>query len=51
VRQHTRQVITRGRQYPGFILSASGGLPATIPMDNMLAYIRTRHELGCFAIF
>ena len=49
--QHTRQVIMQGRQYPGFILSASGGLPATIPMENMLAYIRTRHELGCFADF
>jgi uroporphyrinogen-III decarboxylase len=49
VRQHTREVITRGREYPGFILSSCGGLPGTIPMENMLAYIHTRHELGCYA--
>ena len=49
VRQHTLQVMEQGRRYPGFILSASGGLPASIPMENMLAYIRTRHELGCYA--
>lgn len=49
VSRHTREVIGRGREYPGFILSSCGGLPGTIPMENMLAYIRTRHELGCYA--
>jgi uroporphyrinogen-III decarboxylase len=49
VSRHTREVITRRREYPGFIISSCGGLPGTIPMDNMLAYLRTRSELGCFA--
>jgi hypothetical protein len=49
VSRHTREVIKRGREYPGFIISSCGGLPGTIPMENMLAYIRTRHELGCYA--
>ena len=51
VSQHTRQVIERGREYPGFIISSCGGLPGTIPMENMLAYIHTRSELGCYADF
>ena len=49
VRRHTRQVIERGRDYPGFIISSCGGLPGTIPLDNLLAYLRTRSEMGCFA--
>jgi len=49
VRQHTCQVIERGREYPGFIISSCGGLPGTIPMENMLAYIHTRSEMGCYA--
>ncbi|MGE5221604.1 MAG: uroporphyrinogen decarboxylase family protein [Omnitrophica WOR_2 bacterium] len=49
VSRHTRQVIKQGRQYPGFIISSCGGLPGTIPLDNMLAYIQTRNELGCLA--
>ena len=47
--QHTRQVIEKGCQYPGFIISSCGGLPGTIPLRNMLAYIRTRSEMGCYA--
>jgi len=47
---HTRDVIERGRAYPGFILSASGQLPANIPLENLLAYFRTRDALGCPAI-
>lgn len=47
VSRHTRAVITRGREYPGFIISSCGGLPGTIPLENMLAYLRTRSELGC----
>ena len=49
VSRHTREVITRGREYPGFIISPCGGLPGTIPLDNLLAYLHTRSELGCFA--
>ena len=49
VERHTRQVIRRGREYPGFIISSCGGLPGTIPMANMLAYLHTRSELGCFS--
>jgi len=51
VSKHTRQVIQRGREYPGFIISSCGGLPGTIPLENMLAYLRTRSELGCYAEF
>ncbi len=49
VSRHTREVIEQGRQYPGFIISSCGGLPGTIPIENMLAYIRTRDRLGCYA--
>ncbi len=49
VRSHTQQVIQRGREYPGFIISSCGGLPGTIPMENMQAYLRTRSELGCYS--
>jgi hypothetical protein len=49
VRAHTRAVIERGRQYPGFIISSCGGLPGSIPLENMLAYIQTRSALGCGA--
>jgi len=47
VRSHTRAVIDRGRQYPGFIISSCGQLPGNIPMANIIAYFRTRNELGC----
>jgi len=46
VRTHTRQVIERCRRYPGFILSACGGLHGNIPMANMLEYFETRNEMG-----
>ena len=49
VRRHTRAVIERGREYPGFIISACGGLPGTIPLENLLAYLHTRSEMGCYA--
>jgi hypothetical protein len=47
VRAHTREVMRRGREYPGFIVSSCGQLPGNIPLANMLAYFETRHELGC----
>lgn len=47
VRVHTRQVMDKGRQYPGFIVSSCGQLPGNIPMDNILAYFTTRNEMGC----
>jgi hypothetical protein len=47
VRCHTRDVIERGREYPGFIVSSCGQLPGNIPMENILAYFETRNELGC----
>lgn len=46
VRSHTRQVIERGREYPGFILSSCGGLYGNVPLENMLAYFETRTEMG-----
>ena len=46
VRAHTREVIERGRAYPGFILSSCGGLYGNIPMENILAYFETRDLLG-----
>jgi hypothetical protein len=49
VTRHTRAVIERGREYPGFIISSCGGLPGSIPLENLLAYIRTRSEMGCYA--
>jgi hypothetical protein len=47
VRSHTRDVIERGRKYPGFIISSCGQLPGNIPMQNILTYFETRNELGC----
>jgi hypothetical protein len=49
VREHTRQVIRRGQEYPGFIISSCGGLPANIPLANILAYFAVRNELGIAA--
>jgi uroporphyrinogen-III decarboxylase len=49
VRAHTRTVIGRGRQYPGFVLSSPGGLPGNIPIANLWAYLETRNELGCYS--
>jgi len=46
VARHTREIIRQGREYPGFIISASGQLPANIPLANLLAYFRTRNELA-----
>lgn len=44
---HTRETMLKGREYPGFIVATSGGLPGNVPLDNVLAYFRTRSELGC----
>ncbi len=49
VERHTREVMLRGRDYPGFIVSASGQLPGNIPLDNLRAYFHTRSRLGCAA--
>lgn len=46
VREHTRAVIERGRQYPGFIISSCGGLHGNIPLANALAYFEARNEMG-----
>ena len=43
---HTREVIEAGRKYPGFIISSCGGLHGNIPMENMIAYFKTRDEMG-----
>ena len=47
VRAHTREVIEKGREYPGFILSSCGGLHGNIPLANLLAYFEARNEMGC----
>ena len=36
----------RGRRYPGFVLSSCGGLYGDVPMENLLAYFRTRDRMG-----
>lgn len=46
VRAHTREVTEQGREYPGFIISACGQLPGSIPMANILAYFETRDAMG-----
>ncbi len=49
VREHTRSVIEKGREYPGFIISSCGGLHGNIPMENMLAYFAARNAMGISA--
>ena len=49
IRAHTQEVMLKGREYPGFIVSSCGQLPGNIPLENLLAYFRTRSELGCYA--
>ena len=46
VAAHARETIERGRRYPGFVLSSCGGLYGDVPMENLLAYFRTRDRLG-----
>jgi uroporphyrinogen-III decarboxylase len=46
VAAHARDVIERGRRYPGFVLSSCGGLYGDVPMENLLAYFRTRDRPG-----
>lgn len=46
---HTRATMVRGRQCPGFVIPSCGQLPGNIPLENMLAYFRTRDEMGCDA--
>jgi hypothetical protein len=46
VAAHTREVIEMGSRYPGFIISSCGQLPGNIPLENMLAYFRTRNKMG-----
>lgn len=46
VREHTAEVIEKGRKYPGFVISSCGGLHGDIPLDNMLAYFETRDKMG-----
>lgn len=49
VRTHTKEVIEKGREYPGFIISSCGGLHGNIPMENILTYFKTRNEMGITA--
>jgi len=44
--EHTRNVIERGRRYPGFMLSSCGGIHGDVPMENLLAYFLTRDRMG-----
>jgi hypothetical protein len=46
VAAHTRSVIERGRRYPGFVLTSCGGIHGDVPMENLLAYFRTRDRMG-----
>jgi len=49
VSNHTKEVIEAGRKYPGFIISSCGGLHGNIPIENMLAYFKTRNKMGISA--
>jgi hypothetical protein len=46
VAEHTRNVIERGRRYPGFVLGSGGGLHGGVPMENLVAYFETRDRMG-----
>jgi hypothetical protein len=46
VAAHARDTIERGRRFPGFVLSSCGGLYGDVPMENLLAYFRTRDRMG-----
>lgn len=46
VRTHTKEVIEKGKRYPGFIISSCGGLHSNIPMENMIAYFEARNSCG-----
>lgn len=46
---HTIDVIEKGREYPGFIISSCGGLHGDIPLDNMIAYFSTRNKMGIYS--
>ncbi len=45
--KHVKEVCKKGGEYPGFIISSCGGLPGNIPLENLLAYFRTRQDMGC----
>jgi hypothetical protein len=49
VKAHTKSVIEKAREYPGFIISSCGGLHGNIPLKNIIAYFQTRNELGITA--
>ncbi len=46
VRKHTQDVIEKGQEYPGFIISSCGGLHGNIPLENIKTYFETRNSLG-----
>ena len=46
VYQHTREVLSAGRAFPGFMIASCGGIHGNIPMANLEAYFMARSEAG-----
>lgn len=46
VANHTRSVIEKCREHPGFMISSCGGLHGDIPLNNIITYFRTRDSMG-----
>lgn len=43
---HTREVLRKTVDLPGFFISSPGGIHGNIPMENLRAYFRARSEFG-----
>jgi len=43
---HTREVLALGKEYPGFIMSNTGGFHGNVPLDNAIAYMETANSYG-----
>lgn len=43
---HTKEVLKKTIDLPGFFISSSGGIYGNIPLENLRAYFRARSEFG-----
>ncbi|MCL2163046.1 MAG: uroporphyrinogen decarboxylase family protein [Oscillospiraceae bacterium] len=46
VERHTEEILSLGRNYPGFILSNTGGFHGNIPLENSIVYFETAKVYG-----
>lgn len=46
VYEHTKEVLKKGRNYPGFIISNTAGFHGNIPLDNTRAYFEAIKKHG-----